>query len=59
MIALLLREWRLWRERRKRDAALARINAEIAERRRQHKPCRDLIRKRVEITHADLLRRHA
>jgi hypothetical protein len=58
MIALLLREWRLWRERRKRDAALARINAEIAERRRKHKPCRDLIRKRVEITHADLLRRH-
>ncbi len=57
MIALLLRELRLWRERRKRDAALARINAEIAERRRQHKPCRDLIRRRIEITHAHLFRR--
>lgn len=57
MIALLLREWRLWRERRKRDAALARINAEIAERRRKHLPCRDLIRRRIEITHAHLFRR--
>lgn len=57
MIALLLREWRLWRERRKRDAALATINHQIAERRRKHLPCRDLIRRRIEITHAHLFRR--
>jgi len=59
MITRLIAAFRRWVARRRREALLARINAEIAERRRQHKPCRDLIRKRVEITHADLLRRPA
>lgn len=59
MMRRLITAFRRWVARRRREALLARINAEIAERRRQHKPCRDLIRKRVEITHADLLRRHA
>lgn len=57
MIALLLREWLLWREYRRWNAAPATINHQIAERRRKHLPCRDLIRRRIEITHAHLFRR--